>query len=759
MSSGAWSAGATLQLTPGTDAPEDIFPYISYKIAESKGDIAEQISGGEFLALEDKRSGFGRAKDPLLLVLDVENTGETSGSWVLSTGRVVVLAMEFCQLYNSGVLECFDSVNDSAIGERLQQYHSHVLEFSLQPGEKRRLAIRFHGSNISIIYPSLKSALGHQKMISANFLTTVGASTATLVLIIVNACLYLLIRNTAFGFFVLAELAFLYQSLHLVNYTTIYLFPNNFALGGFFSSLAHVCFGAFSVRFAQVFLSLRQNAPRLNSALNAFLVLAALIALAVLVQRLIPFTSSRNVVFLSVFISTLASCILPFIGIWSVIRLGAYYIPLMISWLILGGVIVWYTLSAMSVLTGAHEFRYWFGIIGFVEALFISISIALSIRTIQNRELAAQSELQKELQEKLKLVEQSKELALKRNMALTELAEKGRLLLAAGHDAKNFLGAMRHLSASLLNSSSDNKTVAEEVSNTAGMLNRTLSVIVSSSSAGASREDILALETLDVESLFGALKLIHERDAIARGIVLGFRSNVSCFPGDRTLVMRVLSNFISNAIKYSDRGRVLVVARLRENAILFQVYDQGRGIPAESLSQILDPQMERLRLNNDITGQGVGLTIVQRLAGQMGAKVDASSIQGTGSRFDLILPVFSLPPQSSRCLLLPSDIIQKSAKETVDATITLVELDQLGEDESDFTIFVTAARYSQLEAGDLLPNRSRIVLVTHDKSMEFRDVWCDRVGMIIYSPMDEGLVFIAIDLLERSRKEKIQSGH
>ena len=59
-----------------------------------------------------------------------------------------------------------------------------------------------------------------------------------------------------------------------------------------------------------------------------------------------------------------------------------------------------------------------------------------------------------------------------------------------------------------------------------------------------------------------------------------------------------------------------------------------------------------------------------------------------------------------------------------------------------------AEGYRELARGNQLPDKQRIALVTDDRSIEFRNEWCDRVAIIVYAPMDESLVLTAIDRLD-----------
>lgn len=744
-----------IELYPGHDATSDLAPYLAYKTLAPAEGVESAVQSGGFLQLPDGQIGFGRASESVLVIFEAQNKGDEPGRWIVSTGRVAVRALEYCQFSEGRMRSCFDGVNNPEIGEHLQKYHAHALDLSLQPGERVQVAIKFQGSNISILYPSIRTPFSHREMIGENLLITAVATTATLVLVIINACLFLLIRNTAFGYFVLAELAFVYQSLFLANYLAIFIFYDDFELSAFFSALAQIAFGVFSVRFAQVFLETRERAPRLHAFLKGFLWISIAILAVVIMQRLVPFASSRNVVLLSVFVSTSASLILPFVGIWAAIRFGAYHVPLMISWLILGGFCFYYTLSAMNLVEGAGSIRYWFGAVGFLEAFFITLSIGLDIRRLQNREIEAQHKLQQGLKEKLHLLRASEALSRKKNLALSDLADKARLLLSAGHDARNFLGALRFMGTSLQHTKDleSAKALGQRVSESAELLNNTLATVIYSSAPGSSQSDILALEMLEVDRLMQTLMMVHEHSAREKGLGLRHKSTVSYLPADGTLITRIVSNLVSNAIKYSDRGEILVTARLRGQSVVFQVFDQGPGISAESLAFLLDPEKERLRLEQQVEGAGAGLEICHALAARLGGSIRAYSVPGKGSRFELVLPLVAHPAASISCSFLPATLLHEREYEELagypEITTTLPD----STEDAVHTRFLNTVEYSRLEQEDHLDASQYHVIVADDRSLEFREAWCDKVDLIIYTPVNESLVLTALTSLEAGRAE------
>jgi signal transduction histidine kinase len=751
-------ASPVVSVFPDRDAVHDLSSFISYKKLAANEEITSISFETDLKQIEGSLVGFGRADGAMLFVLDVKNNGDEEGDWILSTGRVAVLRIEFYELIQGQVVRHVNSADPNTIEGHLKNYHSHSYPFSLKANEEKRLAIVFQGSNISLLYPAIKTELNHQKMIDRNLITTAVASTATLVLILVNACLFLIVRNSVFGYFALAEFAFVYQSLHLANYTSIYLFHNDFELAGFFSSLALLIFPISSIRFAQIFLEIKSAWPKLNTFLNGFLLFSFVVLICVVAERFLDWVNARDVMMLSVLVSVVAGFILPFVGVWGARRFGWYYVPLMISWLIFGGFILFYTLASMTVIEGAHSIRYWFSGVGFIEAFFITISVALNIRLIQDKEIASQKELQSELVDKLRLMSEANDFALSKNIMLQDLSDKGHLMLAAGHDARNFIGGLRYAGEAIQQASDIDKVnhLGQDVLDSATLLNNTLSTIIYSSSTGSSVGDVLAIEMISVKSIMKSLMMTHGQSASDYGLRLSYKSNVSYVPGDSTLLLRILSNFISNSIKYGQQGRILVTARFTPLAVVFSVFDQSGGIDSKNLSHLMSANSERLRIDKDIAGIGSGLHICRSLALQMGALLDARSTLGRGSVFEVRLPHEQTLYSPVSCAFSSLQMMSDTCREAVEERMNVVQLDQLMAGKDIDAIFFSSEDYAGITSGLRCDAKVIKILVTDDSSIEFREQWIDRVDMFVSSPLNESIVMMAMSQLSK-RNEVVKN--
>ncbi|QHG88147.1 PAS-domain containing protein [Xanthomonas sp. NCPPB 1638] len=124
-----------------------------------------------------------------------------------------------------------------------------------------------------------------------------------------------------------------------------------------------------------------------------------------------------------------------------------------------------------------------------------------------------------------------------------------------------------------------------------------------------------------------------------RGLTLEWVATSAVVLSDETLLRRILQNFLSNAIRYTPRGRVLIGCRRHGNGVRIEVHDQGPGIP-EALQHEIFEEFRRLDdgVAND-RGAGLGLAIVERIGRLLGHRIGLRSTLGRGSVFSVTLPL------------------------------------------------------------------------------------------------------------------------
>lgn len=145
------------------------------------------------------------------------------------------------------------------------------------------------------------------------------------------------------------------------------------------------------------------------------------------------------------------------------------------------------------------------------------------------------------------------------------------------------------------------------------------------------------------------IELILDVDAAVPGRVLG----------DPLRVRQCLMNFVSNAVKFTRAGEVVVEAIVAkansgESVLRFSVRDTGVGIAEETLAKLFSPFVQAdASISREFGGTGLGLSIVRRLVELMNGSCGANSVVGEGSTFWIELPLAELPLQASASIAPP----------------------------------------------------------------------------------------------------------
>ena len=232
------------------------------------------------------------------------------------------------------------------------------------------------------------------------------------------------------------------------------------------------------------------------------------------------------------------------------------------------------------------------------------------------------------------------ELALAKSAAEDASISKTRFLAAASHDILQPLNAARLYVTSLVErqSGGEDSRLVENIDDSLEAIEEILGALldISRLDAGAMTPSITSFKIGD---LMRSLEIEFAPVARAKGLKLTFVPNSLPVESDRLLLRRLLQNLISNAIKYTPRGRVLVGCRRHGQALRIGVYDTGVGIPVVKRGEIFK-EFHRLEQGARIArGLGLGLSIVERLARVLDHGIALDSNAGGGSFFSVMVPI------------------------------------------------------------------------------------------------------------------------
>lgn len=282
----------------------------------------------------------------------------------------------------------------------------------------------------------------------------------------------------------------------------------------------------------------------------------------------------------------------------------------------------------------------------------------------------------------------------KENVRAVDMARaKSTFLAAASHELRQPTHAIGLLIQALHNIAAAPAVCPHHLSRIARQMQRSLEGLTQLLSTLL---DISKLDAGTIEPCMGPVSVgsvleTLEREfaplAAARGLRLIVIPSDAWVWSDGVLLKLVVSNFIANSIRYTSRGGVLVAARRRADAVQIQVYDTGIGIPdaeRDSIFREFHQASNAIALGMNNAGVGLGLAVVAKAAGLIGARLKVRSRIGRGSMFSIeaaytLKRERSKPPPNLRLAQEPRTILVLDDNLQVLAALELI-LSQWGHD-------------------------------------------------------------------------------
>ena len=248
-----------------------------------------------------------------------------------------------------------------------------------------------------------------------------------------------------------------------------------------------------------------------------------------------------------------------------------------------------------------------------------------------------------ELRSTLRRLEQSNiDLVAAKENAERANVSKTRFLAAASHDVLQPLNAALLSISALadLQPNEEGRKLVRQVERSLETMDDLLRTLLDISKLDAG---VVQPEITDValEPLFASLRSDFQPLVDKKGLRLRFRQTDISVRSDRTLLRRILQNVVSNAVRYTRRGGVLVGVRRRDRLVRIEVVDTGCGVP-ESEREAIFEEFHRgiVSEHGDLSGGlGLGLSIVRRMIDALGHRIALSSVVGRGSVFRIEAPL------------------------------------------------------------------------------------------------------------------------
>ena len=264
----------------------------------------------------------------------------------------------------------------------------------------------------------------------------------------------------------------------------------------------------------------------------------------------------------------------------------------------------------------------------------------ISFTDVTAERQAAQAIIEAKEQLEQRVADRTEELADALKDAERANATKSRFVAAASHDLLQPLSAAK-LYVATLGSNAESETarsVATKASSALGSVEHILEALLDISKLDSGRASV-HISAVPLGPMLSQLGDAFGPAAQAKGLDLRILPSAALVQSDPTYLRRILQNLISNAVRYTDEGRVLIGTRRRGDHLVIEVWDTGPGIP-EAARETIFQEFQRLEAAASAAeGMGLGLAIVERACTLLDHSLDLRSESGRGSVFSVQVPL------------------------------------------------------------------------------------------------------------------------
>jgi CheY-like chemotaxis protein/nitrogen-specific signal transduction histidine kinase len=274
--------------------------------------------------------------------------------------------------------------------------------------------------------------------------------------------------------------------------------------------------------------------------------------------------------------------------------------------------------------------------------LLVFIPAMAGLALIANRSFKQMVRLRIQTEQMAADLQGQKDIAERANLA------KSTFLAAASHDLRQPVHALGLLAGALrgIPMASEGYNLVDQIESSTNAMDGLFTALLDISRLDAGVVEVHR-RPIAITSLLDRIVRDHRDEAKAKAVELVLKPSEALVDTDPVLLERIVRNLISNAVRYTDSGRIVVGCRRRGSMLSIQVWDTGRGIPKDQQEKVFQEYYQLGNAERDRSkGLGLGLAIVRRLTSLLDCELTLRSEPGRGSCFEITVPISSRPKSS-----------------------------------------------------------------------------------------------------------------
>ena len=592
----------------------------------------------KFMRLKTQMPEFGYFDKGIWLKISVRNQTSKTLPQMLIMHANFMPEMDVYYVVDETKTHILHQNRRSAFRSRSIKYHQLVAPFTISAGDKGDIYIRYKSEGITSLPVSLETPVSFAE--TTNKRVTIDFIFYGIMAMFILASLLgrLFWRNPTFITYALYAASVLFYIFQRDGYAFQYLWPNAPTWNNF-SSLP---IGASTVVFAALFTRSYLNSNRLHHNIDKLLIGIVIMQLSVIGSAWIIGGSEAKQ--LAVMTTTLSILILFGIGVTAYLNYGRRALFFVIGWFGILFASVTMTLVHWSPLDFLRSESLDLMRMAFVfDAFMLGLASVVSVVEIQkDREKLADEQINT-LSTNLDLHTRLGRLEQKYNLMQSFAERATQRVENTAHDLRQPLFALRSAISNFSTSGkSENgrKEIEDSLTYIEGLVETELTEAFEQEEVPAPRQADGA-EMVKVEKLFSSLSTMFKSEAEKNKIDLKFVNSETSIYAPPFPVLRILANFLSNAIRYAPGERIIVGARRQGNYTSLEVHDTGPGMDTSELERVRQRYKRGKKADegNAEKGLGLGLSIVDKLAKENQLEWAITSKTAHGTVAKLRVPV------------------------------------------------------------------------------------------------------------------------
>ncbi len=546
------------------------------------------------------------------LFIALDNYTHTS-QWILHVNRFLIDQIEVYVITEDGNSYFAANFKDGSDNDAIRSVFGHGIPISLPLESTARVLVILSADSfvppVSLdLYSSGKYARVTEKA-NALFLFTMGIVFSSIAASLV--CFFLLREMTFFWF---AISSFLMALITLSrSYLGIVFFGLDNGLPDWFWLLicvTEICL----LKFVLSFLSSDKDPLPLRRFYNrSFIIISSCIFMSLLLSEL--FLKPETMIMVSIFYGLLVTLIAVVLGVIYAFKLRKYYVLFVLGWLP-----IFFRIGEKAFALNVDPSYSSDAIIYnpsydpvYQAVHFFGHLVAILLRFADHKKQQLEAE--------------------------TRSLAKTMFLASVSHDLRQPIHSMQLLTGHLEGEvqSQQGKSILSQLQQVQTTFDETFNALMDWSQLEAGKVS-LNLEKADISKLLHDVKAEFTSMAVQKGIELRIQAPSYVVTTDPLLLRRIVRNLLSNALKYSQSGAVLMTCRCRKHSIVIEVWDTGCGIPDHEQPIIFDLYQRARHYKHQESGSGIGLANVKQLVDALGYKISLKSRVNTGSVFRIEIP-------------------------------------------------------------------------------------------------------------------------